>query len=349
MTCEKEILKVLKNGGCKSVNEFGEPVDLISEDITDILRHIPDTYCVQLKIFAESNGGDFKSVQDFMYKASQSGILNFRPFLSTNKDGLPVLVLKYNRYVQFFKGRSFWVSYTYDIVCDYHYYYASYSKVSSIMQLFQGVGLHNSKIQQCFVYMGLLETCATLDTFDKLLKLEPELVDEFISKSIKHYDPSYEFTLTYDELCKSVVRHKPINNLPTTAVVLRLPNSNTMDNARLIYSHEDNRIIVETMRNGVPQFIIFEFPLTMNDYRRVQLECEMDYVRAAHTVEVLIHKYPEILTQLATFALKYCGVILNRNCQYKKQHKDELLMVHNDKNEVIINNAKDLYTWFSNL
>lgn len=306
-------------------------------------------------VFVDECGKD-KTFSDFMKVASESGALVFKPYIKDNSHGNPTLVLKYNRFVHLFRGYHYQCSYTADGIGEYA---SAGIRIDSISQIF-GKELRESRLLKILYYMNLIACCKGISAFDKLLKKNPELVDEFMKLSTKSIFRDYDITYTKDLLGilnftsdsmpygENYFARTGNIQLPEPAEVFRVPLNITTDMCR-IKVYDSNEIGIELWFDEKVQEVLFVLPdwkdgLSMEEIESLADWEDMDTESYTNMMTSKIYEAFEVYCSLVNFALNTCGFVTNFMVTYPTDEvRDSRLRALNRVDVKEFNSLSDIY------
>ena len=160
--------------------------------------------------------------------------------------------------------------------------------------------------------MNLIHCCREIDAFNNLLKNNPEVIDDFMQKSVKGLFNSYD--VTYAELC-SALSANPEDDYIEPSEVFRIPINDTSDYAR-VNIYKPGLVGIEYWQNDAIQERFFKLPSPFESYEQAESIAEdwgeEDNVgKFISDVSTELFDMYEIRCALCAFALNTCGFITN--------------------------------------
>ena len=325
----KIIDKLIANGNYYISSIFGnkESFEDNRREALEKLKYIPKSNLEKLYDNMDSllKSTD-TSFNEFLVDASKAGYLSFKPFICENSYGTPTLVLKYNRFVHLFRGYHYQVSYTANGVGEYQ---AASTRIDYVTSLFRP--FNESKLHKMLYYMNCINACYGIDSFVKLLKGNPEIVDKFVKLSTR--DIFNDYDITYKDL-ESLAVECTGNvevSLGEPIKVYRVPNSETMDICRLkIFTPQC--IIVEFMQGSEFKQVLFKLP----DWREGLTIDEFDE-EYADEFDGVVYSDTEVFTLFVSFVINTVGAVINFMVAYPHSRRDFLKALNNPNVETLEN------------
>lgn len=348
MSYKKELKQKLTDAGVMGYTLLGDEVsaDYAFSDVG--LSGVPEVVAERL-LSAEFNPDD--SLSEIVDKWKKAGLLAFDPVIVMSENHYPSIALKYNRYLHLFRNYNFHISYTREGVGEY----ASanvrtdwmYNKIADAWRYCKASS-SDSDLYQALMYMNLIACGTCLDSFNKLLKNNSELVDKFLAKCLKAWDLCYNTTMTYEKLRQYIVRADVNEDLEHEYIdIYRVPKSDTMDYCRLrIHSFDDVLVAsIELMENGLPVIYKLELPEALNKDKVASLNDERleDYNEAWDEFK----RSSEFITSQVNFLLNTFGYEVNYQVCYPmlpelRKDNANVLKSINDANVIEFKSLSDL-------
>ena len=316
----ESIYNALLNAGAMIKSKFGRENDLTKDNVCRLVKYIPEDYQETILDYVENNDIKGKTLNEILDLLDKGGLLRFKPYISYMSNDCPVLVLKYNRFLYLAKGRQYQVTYTAQGIGIYNQASVSLNKILDCFVK----SLNNTKLFQTLAYMNMIEAGKGLHEFDKLLKKDNTLLDEFFRKSIQ-----FEYNLP------SIVSLEDISNMvikediaPKGNSIFRLAQNNMMDLCR-VYTCDGGDVYLEIMYDGMPKTIRFELP-EINLTDELLLEFDMEPEEFEDYLIEYIYNNPDVRTQILVFALGCIDIIINHMLYYKIGEQEQVLKRLND-------------------
>lgn len=260
---------------------------------------------------------DDRYVSVLLANASKRGYLKFKPYVKVDKYGNPSLVLKYNRFVHLFRGYGYQCSYTEDGIGEYS---SSGIRIDAIRAKFRDKDLGESRLLKYLYYMNLIHCCREIDEFNNLLKNSPQIVDDFMQKSVKGLFDSYDVTYSefYNVLSCSLddtcLDQYKVDGVLEPGEIYRIAINDTSDYARVNF-YKSELVGIEYWQNDAVQEKFFKLPSPFNSYeqaREIAEDWDEDDVdKFIETVTIGLYDTYEVRCALCAYALNTCGFITN--------------------------------------
>ena len=210
------------------------PISEAKRDVVEMLKYLPKEVLANVyNHHDEIILAMPKTVGEFMEEAGRCGLLKFKPYVVWDCK-VPMLVLRYKRYVHLFRGYHYQVSYTPSGVGEYR---SAGIRIDQYRGLAEIKELRQSKFMQAAYYMNCIAACTGIDEFDNLLKDNPEVVDEFVSKSTKAAGIFSMYDMTYSELSSYIIPSDVVlemDLLKNGSEYYRVPARETVDYVRVV-------------------------------------------------------------------------------------------------------------------
>ena len=275
---------------------------------------------------------------EFLGEAAKLGHLSFEPYITRNSHNNPTLVLKYNRYVHLFRGYHYQCSYTADGVGTYSNagVRIDHTTNSFPREFKQG------KLLKMLYYMNLIACCKCLDTFNKLLRKHPEVVDEFMRESTANIFDDYDITFKGDMLSminsmdSEVDYAEPIETL-------RVPVNDTSDYCR-VKVFNANTVAIEFSNGSRVNEVMFTLPdcgqgVSTDVLRRFAAVDEMSVEEFVDGNSKDIYSNSDIYLSLVNFAMNMCDFVINFVTVYSISDKEDIsIRALNNPNIGVIKN-----------
>ena len=282
------------------------------QDVVKMLKYLPEEVLENLcKHYKELILTIPKTVNVFMEEASKRDLLKFKPYVVWDCK-VPMLVLKYNRYVHLFRGYHYKVSYTPDGIGEYQ---SAGIRIDQYRNLVSIKELRQSEFMQAAYYMNCIAACTGIDEFDNLLKDNPEVVDEFVAKSTKAAGLFKVYNMTYRELMSYFVHTTVIfetDLLESGSEYYHVPASKTADYVRVVINRNKHDITFVTPTSSgldnsfcISSYLINDFIATARKYDDEEdtdeaMEDAYSVIEDSTTYEMLV-----------TFGLNVLGFVAN--------------------------------------
>lgn len=292
----------------------------------------------------QRTGGN-NTVDCFLQTASKLGMMKFKPYIT--KTGNPTLVLKYNRYVHFFRGYRFQVSYTATGVGEYA---AASVRFDALSDKCEYSVIKQSEFMQSVFYMNCIAACTGIDEFDNLLKDNPALVDEFVMQSAKSNRVFDEFTVTYKKLMTSFALAHNVTTADLSKQAdntWRIASSKTSDYLQFTTAKKGAAVnlIVADPNTGEPVLITFHNVYGDSLLAAIQSEFSNDAEELSYALEeyagILSDK--DTLAANLTFCLNSFGFVCNYMVAYPINKKNKQLRAINSTSVREFDSLSDLY------
>lgn len=321
---------------------------ILKSDIESTLSYIPTENLIKLVdnfSYIKEN-----TVTGFLNEAAKSGFLTFKPYITKNAYGTPTLVLKYNRFVHLFRGYNYQCSYTANGIGEYS---SAGIRIDHITKLFDRE-LRECKLLKMLYYMNLITCCSELDSFNKLLKESPEVVDKFMRLSTSdifdNYDVEYVRDMTnifnflsQEGLPYGNVIYDRLNSpmLPDPKEVLRINASDTSDYGRLKIYYPDI-IGIEVPTGNLCSETLLIAPKVYEGFDSKTIE------KFAHINDMDVDEYKEyissrifgdnhVFSQLVAYLLNSCGFVINYMVVYPINNNETMRAINSNGVEVLKN------------
>ena len=312
------------------VNTLTEEGTFERDDAKRKLRYIPDANLA--KLVNEDGtlwGSEYQESLDvYLHEAAKAGLLSFKPYIIENLDGVPTLVLKYNRFLHLFRGYYFQVSYTAE---GEGCYQTASTRIDYIKYEFRD-GFTESRLLKILYYMNCINAGCRIDTFDKLLKENPVIVDRFVAMSVNVIFRNYDITYKDIENLISDVH----GNTKEPEMTYRIPKNDTTDVCRL-HVYNPCTLGVELMQQSFSKECLVELPNWEDGVSFSSWISEDD----REWFNSYIYKNKYVFTQFVSFALNYFGVFINYTVAYPYK-TSTYLRASNNPEIITLNNLNDL-------
>ena len=339
MNYTEQIFELLFNEGCLSKSKFGKLSTVTKRDVENVFDYVPEENRKKFLHHISMRKVKDRTFNALLSEAAKDGVLSFNPYIATNKNGIPVLVLRYNKFLMLSDGTSFVVTYSSNGSVTYQ---QPSTNLSSIERLFKK-SLMDHNLFQTLAYMNLIEAGKGIGVFDKLLKSNSTLVDEFFRKSYE-YQYGHLPSVTYDNLISFCVKQIESPKLDNNKC-FRLPVTDTSDLCR-IYLAPDYDIYVEVLHNNYPTFFRFTLP-DIPVIEKHLYEFEMGPEEFEDYTIDNIYNDCNVKLQFITFALNTLDIIINYNVFYRIDREDETLRRLNKNNITTVTNLETFYDYFT--
>ena len=259
-------------------------------------------------------------VDEFLNKASQDGMLSFKPYVTVNSCGTPTLVLKYNRFMHLFRGYYFQVSYTADGQGSYNDAGTRIDFVHNKIETYDRFGL--SSLTQIMYYMNAIRAGWKLEVFRKLLKENPEMFDNFMhltfGESRLHVQGAG--LLTYKDILNICIAKNAKTSAEDTPVAsYRIPAKENRDYAIVdVFDERTVTVTVPTLTSvKSTTFVLPDLESSTDIVSRIEKDARrFEYSREEYEDEVSsayrrIFFNRDVFEHLVGFALNMSGFVTN--------------------------------------
>lgn len=329
MSYNTQLYNRLKEAGLTGSDSLGHQCDLDRSFAQSGLNYIPESVSKRLLDAPIDTDCSFEKNLDNWCK---DGLLNFKPFvLQQSKADTPSLMLRYNKYLHLFRNYSFHVSYTHDGSGEYSSACVRTDAIHhSIKEAwdYYASGANQSDLYQALMYMNAIAAASCIDAFNSLLESNPEVVDDFMKRTMRAYRLVFDYNMTYEKLRSYIVRTEGDYDYEHTyRDIYRVAASDTMDYCRLrVHEIDDTlKVSIEVMENSAPVIYVLNMPYLLNAETVAKLsEDELDEVNSVWDTfkcsrELLLS---QIVFLLNTFGYTANYIVVYPNC--KKSDRDKM-------------------------
>ena len=319
------IEELMKRGSYTVHSAFGHKseLDVDNTDALKAIRFVPDD---TLKVMIDNidsivaKAGRKCTFGSVLKETADLGLMVFAPYVTCEpKHRVPMLVLRYNRYVHLFRNQRYQVSYTYDGIGEYQ---AASWRVDSVFVTLKKYCLERSTLCKSLFYMNLINCCKGISAFDKLLATNPEVVDEFMNKSATMYY-FRDYDLTYRDLLIVTNCHvnKEMQDYLADGLQWRIPCTETMDLARLSWDFpgaavmelfDDNSVKISAVKLPCPYIDLSDDEIS----EIAEFEWSTDVAGYREIVDDTIYSNRDITAALVAFLLNLNDFVVNYMAVY---------------------------------
>lgn len=295
--------------------------------------------------------GKVLSLSNFLRVSRVLGVLEFEPYITKNSHEEYILVLSYNRYIHLFKDKYYRCSIMAEGIGEYT---SASVRLDSTIGRF-GSSLKESKLLKILCYMNLINCCKEMPEFNKLLKNNPHLIDEFMERSTRRIFDSYDVTYTRDvlDIIKPEQHKVLLNNIESydsymqlygePIKILRVSAGGNLDYCRIrIYSMRS--IGIEFAVEDEIKEVVFSLPdwvdgLEVRD-RKSNINRRGEWY---NSMSRKIYSSLDVFHTFVEYALSVCGYATNYYST-KKINEDEKYLLNpiNRKGVLEFNSLSDL-------
>lgn len=268
MSYKEQLFERLNNAGVVGSDVFGSVTELKYTPDMEQLNCLPDETVKNL-LLTDFDSKD--SIEEIVSKWAKKGLLKFDPYTVQDRSNYPSLALKYNRYLHLFRNHYFQVSYTEKGIGEYA---TGSIRADSILDDVReawdvfDLDSNSSDLYQALMYMNAIAAAHGIDSFDNLLLSKPEVVDDFMKRTMLSWRLCSDYTMTYNKLKQYITAETRSMDLEHKYKdIYRVPASNTSDYCR-IRVHDIEGVLrasIELIVNGMPVIYTLNLPGILND------------------------------------------------------------------------------------
>lgn len=295
-----DVVKKLVDAGVRVESAFGD--DLTGEEagyeIRERLQYVPEENLARMLSVPVAPRVKYS---DWIKEIGSFRLLKFDPYI-VNENKHPSLVLRYNRFLHWFRGYHFQVSYSESGIGEWS---SASTRLDVLRREFLKIGIDpdSTDLYQMLFYMNCIAAATEIDQFRELLKSNQGLVDRFVEASAK-LEGMHNYGITHSRLVECITEETGVSKYileDPTVWVYRLAASNTTDYCRLVV-----RDFLDISIEVPTEIGIKTFRLNLHEYIPAIDDCGDELEDTA----ALIH-CNEILYSTVSFLLNTFGFVVN--------------------------------------
>lgn len=342
-TYKQQFLDMLKREHVKSLDKYGNVQDIEYGFETSVLNYLPDSVFKSIIVSVDER----TELHHLINSLASTGKLAFDPFIIKEGLPLPVLALRYNKYLHLNRGAQFEVSYTAngkgscsDGCVDLEWLYNSIH--------LSWIGTYtadDSDLYQALLYINAMSACNEYDNFHRLLYSIHNLFDEYVKLIAESRHLCENYTMTYQKLRTYIVPIPDISHYYNNYDhVFRVAHSDTLDYCRIRTVTKDHGLVVtlEVMNGGRPEMFAVNLPncLKPDIVGRLPSDKRADYI--AHCNE--FYRTRGYIDSVVMFLLNSFDFVINNLTCYPRtdEAKNNKMKALNDPGVKVLSKLSDI-------
>lgn len=295
-TTKKELIdkvcEQLNAKGLKTKNAYGEVIPFSYDDgELSGFKFLPMENLVKMSECSIENLDDYKAIY---HTWGENGVLNFKPYVVTDYDGYPSLIMRHNRFLRLSLGHNFAVFDDFDdgASCGSCSYEMDYLIQCDRRERVFNKGL----ITYLLWWAALIDVGFRFNNFVKLFNQDKEVIEQFLHENMKYWNHLMNYTWADVEKLITVEN----GNIDTTH--RKVYQVSTKDEVVAYLAIGEKTVQVETSNNRLLTINIPDFFVGTN--YNLDKVSDLEYYNA----EVYAMKRYHYLEIIAVMALKLAGV-----------------------------------------